>query len=221
MQRSLTMIRATLLSSLLASGAAAQANMAPINSGPNPYKTIEGWAKMPEGRVWGSTSAVAIDRDGQSIWVAERCGANSCATSTLDPILKFDPTGKLVKSFGAGLIGAPHGIFVDRDNNVWAVDCACLGGGGGRGGRGAAPAAGAAPAQPEGPPKGHQIYKFSPDGKLLMTLGKAGGGRDAEYFTQPNAVFVAPKLLIQASISGAAFPELSHVYKILGDCALA
>ena len=211
MQRSLTMIRATLVSSLLASGAAAQANMAPINSGPNPYKTIEGWAKMPEGRVWGSTSAVAIDRDGQSIWVAERCGANSCATSTLDPILKFDPTGKLVKSFGAGLIGAPHGIFVDRDNNVWAVDCACLGGGGGRGGRGAAPAAGAAPAQPEGPPKGHQIYKFSPDGKLLMTLGKAGGGRDAEYFTQPNAVFVAPNGDIFVAEGHSSRPDANGV----------
>jgi len=211
MQRSLTMIRATLVSSLLASGAAAQANMAPINSGPNPYKTIEGWAKMPEGRVWGSTSAVAIDRDGQSIWVAERCGANSCATSTLDPILKFDPTGKLVKSFGAGLIGAPHGIFVDRENNVWAVDCACLGGGGGRGGRGAAPAAGAAPAQPEGPPKGHQIYKFSPDGKLLMTLGKAGGGRDAEYFTQPNAVFVAPNGDIFVAEGHSSRPDANGV----------
>src|SRR4051794_25019344 len=85
-----------------AGAAVAQANMAPINSGPNPYRTVEGWAKMPEGRVWGSTSAVATDRDGQSIWVAERCGANSCATATLDPILKFDASGKLVKSFGAG-----------------------------------------------------------------------------------------------------------------------
>lgn len=169
----------------------AQANsptMPPVNSLPNPYRTIENWAKMPEGRTWGSTSAVAIDRDGQSIWVAERCGANSCATSTLDPVIKFDATGKFVKSFGAGLIGAPHGIFVDHENNVWVVDCSCLGGGG-RGRSGAAPAANA---QPDGPPKGHQIYKFSPDGKLLMTLGKPGGGRGAEYFTQPNAVLVAP-----------------------------
>ena len=186
-----------LASLLVAATAAAQANsatMAPVNSPPNPYKTVEGWAKMPEGRTWGSTSAVAIDRDGKSIWVAERCGANSCLTSPLDPVLKFDANGNLVKSFGAGLVGSPHGIFVDRENNVWVVDCSCLGGGGGR--RGGAPgAAGAAPAaqqaQPD-QPKGHQIYKFSADGKLLMTLGKAGGGRDAEYFTQPNAVLVAP-----------------------------
>ena len=42
---------------------------------PNPYRTVENWAKMPEGRTWGATSAVDIDPDGTSIWVAERCGA--------------------------------------------------------------------------------------------------------------------------------------------------
>ncbi len=40
--------------------------------------------------------------------------------------------------------------------------------------------------------KGHQIFKFSPDGKLLRTLGKPGGGRDPDYFFQPNAILVAP-----------------------------
>ena len=34
------------------------------NSAPNPYKTIEHWAKLPEGRTMGSTSAVEIDKDG-------------------------------------------------------------------------------------------------------------------------------------------------------------
>src|SRR6516165_5419988 len=82
------------------------------NSAPNPYGTIENWAKLPEGRSWGSTSAVDIDRDGRTIWVAERCGANSCAGKSDDPVLKFDPTGKLVKSFGSGLLLFPHGIAV-------------------------------------------------------------------------------------------------------------
>ena len=79
---------------------------------------------MPEGRTWGSTSAVEIDRDGRSIWVAERCGANSCldrATgqmSSSPSILKFDASGKLVASFGQGMLIFPHGIFVDRDGNL-------------------------------------------------------------------------------------------------------
>jgi len=185
------------------------------NSHPNPYQTVEGWAKLPEGRTWGSTSAVEVDKDGVSIWVAERCGVNNCLGSTLDPILKFDANGTLVKSFGAGLILSPHGIFVDREGNVWVTDCACtLGGGRGRGGRGGAGAgsyprggggggrgadttgrgarAGGAGAPQAPTDRGHQVHKFSPDGKLLLTLGKAGGGRDPEFFWQPNDVLVAP-----------------------------
>ena len=100
----------------------------PTNSAPNPYKTVEQPLKMPEGRTWGATSAVEIDRDGRSIWVGERCGANTCldrATgqmSSLPSILKFDPSGKLVTSFGQGMLIFPHGIHVDRDGNVWVTD---------------------------------------------------------------------------------------------------
>jgi len=89
---------------------------------PNPYVTIENWAKLPEGRTWGSTSAVEIDRDGKSVWVAERCGANTCEGKTDPPILEFDASGKLVKSFGAGMFIFPHGIYVDKDGNVWVTD---------------------------------------------------------------------------------------------------
>ncbi len=160
------------------------------NSQPNPYQTIENWARMPEGRTWGATSAVEIDRDGRSVWVAERCGANSCLGSNLDPILHFDANGKLIRSFGAGMFVFPHGIFVDRDGNVWVTDGQGNmdpRGGRGRGGQTPAPAA-----PPPAEPKGHQVYKFSPEGKLLMTLGKPGGGKDPDYFFQPNDVVVAP-----------------------------
>ena len=65
-----------------------------------------------------------------------------------------------------------------------------------RAGQQAPAARGAAPDAPLPPAPakiiGHQVFKFSPDGKLLMTLGKAGGGREAEYFYQPNDVLVAP-----------------------------
>ena len=138
------------------------------NSQPNPYRTVEGWAKMPAGRTWGSTSAVEIDRDGRSIWVGERCGANTCATSDLPAILKFDADGKLVASFGAGMFMFPHGIHVDAEGNVWLTD----------------------PRGKEG--KGHQVFKFSPDGKLLLTLGKAGvTGEGPDLFNQPSDVAVA------------------------------
>ena len=155
--------------------AGAQANPPPVNDLPNPYKTVEGWAKLPDGRAWGSTSAVAIAPDGRGIWVAERCGANHCVGSQLPSVYLFDANGATAKAFGAGLILSPHGIDVDREGNVWVTDCACTV-------RGAQ-----APAD-----KGHQVFKFAPDGKLLMTLGKAGGDRDSTGFWQPNDVLVAP-----------------------------
>src|SRR5579863_6537160 len=85
----------------------------PINSAPNPYRTITGWFKVPEGRVFGSTGGVAVDKRGH-IWVAERCGvrgfiAASCADSKLDPIFEFDETGKMLHNFGGGLMVMPHG----------------------------------------------------------------------------------------------------------------
>jgi DNA-binding beta-propeller fold protein YncE len=140
----------------------------PANSPPNPYRTVEGWARMPEGRSWGATSAVDVARDGKSIWVAERCGANTCAGSTLPAVLLFDESGRLTTSFGAGLFVWPHGIHVDPSGNVWVTD--------GRGREG----------------KGQQVFKFSPDGKVLLALGKPGvAGDGPDTFNQPSDVAVA------------------------------
>ena len=164
----------------------AAADAEPVNNLPNPYRTIANYFKLPAGRQWGSTSAVEIDKDGRSIWVAERCGANSCAGSNLPSILKFDASGNLVKSFGAGLLLFPHGIFVDREGNVWVTD-----------GQDDAPrpqgtAANTLLGPPPGATRGNQVFKFSPDGKLLMTLGTRGGAAAPGYFYQPNDVLVAP-----------------------------
>ena len=180
----------------------------PTNDAPNNYNTVKDYFKLPEGRTWGSTSAVDIDKDGKSIWVAERCGQNSCldrATgkmSDLPTVLKFDNTGKLVKSFGAGLLIFPHGIHVDKDGNVWVTDgqddapVPARGAGGARGAAGAEGGRAAAPAGPIGPrpgaTHGNQVFKFSPDGKVLLTLGKLGGAAAPEYFYQPNDVITAP-----------------------------
>ena len=168
------MVVMTVLSGMSGMGggsAYAQANAQPTS---NPYQVVENYFKLPEGRTIGSTAAVDIDRDGRSIWVFERCGGASggtpCADSHLAPILKFDPSGKLVKSFGAGLFVYPHGIHVDGEGNVWVTD------GTGKDG------------------KGQQVFKFSPDGKLLMTLGKAGvAGDGPDTFNQPSDILVSPK----------------------------
>jgi sugar lactone lactonase YvrE len=149
---------------------------APPNSQPNPYTTIENWFKLPEPRTWGSSSAIDIDRDG-NIWIAERCGKNTCAGSSDAPVLKFDTSGKLLKSFGAGLLVFPHYLRVDKQGNIWVVD-------------GIPPGAASSQAAAG---KGHTVTKFSPDGKVLMTLGKPGmPGDGPDLFNQPSAVAFAP-----------------------------
>lgn len=133
----------------------------------NPYRAIPGWGDI--GREWGSTSAVYTTPEG-NIWVAERCGENTCVGhEDLDNIFLFDAEGKMLRSFGAGLIVWPHGIHVDSAGNVWVTD-----------------------ARGEGN-RGHQVHKFSSDGELLMSLGKAGvAGAGMDVFNQPSDVLVAP-----------------------------
>jgi DNA-binding beta-propeller fold protein YncE len=189
----------------------------PTDALATPYVTVENHFKLPSGRTFGAVSAVEIARDGRSIWVAERCGGNSqcVARPDLDPVLLFKDDGTLVRSFGAGRIASPHGIYVDREGNVWVTDYSDNVPRPARGGapaRGAGPGRGApAPATPDGDPAagrgrgaggpvgaaagatyGHQVLKFSPEGRLLMELGKPGGARDPEFFYQPNDVVVAP-----------------------------
>jgi DNA-binding beta-propeller fold protein YncE len=231
-------------------GAFAQTTAQPTNDAPNPFQTIEGHFKLPEGRTWGSTSAVDIARDGRSIWVGERCGANSCledrATgkmSPLHPVLLFDESGKLVRSFGAGMMVFPHGIHVDRDGNVWLTDGqdnapqAARGAGGagapgatargsdatapGGAGRGAGAAGGGLGAQgagggrgpaPTAPPAnatiGHQVFKFSPEGKLLLAIGRPGGATGPDQCCwQPNDVITNDKGEIFISEGHGANPN--------------
>ena len=139
-----------------------------------PYEKTgtDGWAHLPAGRTWGAPSGVKIDPDGRSLWVLERCGdfnGPGCAASNLPAILKFDSSGKLVKSFGAGMFLFPHGLAVDREGNVYVTD------GRGEGG------------------KGHTVHKFSPDGKLMLTLGKPGiAGEGPDTLNRPSDVAVAP-----------------------------
>ena len=89
---------------------------------PNPYRTVENWAKLPDARKWGQTIGVDVDPDGKSIWVFERCGGTTCEGSPVAPILKIDASGNVVKSFGADMFIFPHGLYVDRDSNVWVTD---------------------------------------------------------------------------------------------------
>ncbi len=148
---------------------------------PNPYRAVDGWAKLPAGRQMGAVGDVTIDPDGRHIWAVVRCDAtapdrfgNECLDSNLDSLLKFDLKGNVVKSFGGGMFIWPHGIDVDRNGNVWVTDAV-------------------APARTPPGKRGHQVVKFSPDGKVLMTLGTPGiHGSGSMGLNAPSDVVVAP-----------------------------
>ena len=148
----------------------------PLAGLPNPYRTEFDWAKMPAGRVWGDARAIAIDKDGKSIWLLDRCGLmeNACSkpeNRNTNPLMKFDSQGNLVKSFGAGMFSSPHGLSVDKDGNLWTTDGQSRG------------------CQAPGAPVGNLLRKWSPDGKLLMTISGPQGGKP---FTGLNDVVVSP-----------------------------
>ncbi len=157
-----------------------QGSVEPVNLLPNPYVTIRDFGTLPDGRSWGSVSAVNVDIDGIHIWAGDRCGTNSCATSDVDPIVKLDPDGNVVQSFGAGEIIWPHGMDVDAEGNVWIADARIAN-------------AGELRANPDAAGKGSSVTKFSPEGEVLMVLGTPGEtGDPPTHFTDPNDVLVAP-----------------------------
>ena len=90
--------------------------------------TVKDYFKLPAGRTWGSTSAVDIDKDGKSIWVAERCGTNSCldrATgqmSDLPTVLKFDAVRQARQELRRRAADLPARHLRGRDGNVWVTD---------------------------------------------------------------------------------------------------
>ena len=126
---------------------------------PNPYHLVENWAQLPAGMKWGQVISVDPDAHG-NIWVFHRGDT---------PLLEFDTSGKFLHGFGQGMFVQPHGLYIDRDGNIWVTD--------GRGKDG----------------KGQQVFKLSPEGKVLLTLGKAGvSGSDTDTFNAPSDIVTSP-----------------------------
>jgi DNA-binding beta-propeller fold protein YncE len=159
---------------------------------PNPYRLVEGWPSLPQsmnGGRWGEVIRIWVARDG-NIWVFNRCfntlppGHASCLQrgDANPPILEFDPSGKLLKSFGAGLFAYPHAFTMDGDGNIYTSDVndeeAILG---------------VSARDSDGAVLGQEVLKLDQSGKILMMLGKMGvAGNDSHTFDRPTGVAIAP-----------------------------
>ena len=105
-----------------------------------------------------------------------------CTSSTEHPVITFGREGKYLSSWGEGLFDWPHAISVDKEDNLWVVD------------------------RDRG-----QVFKFTPQGELLLTIGTKGHRSDTgvdpedssskayqkvtqpgEPFNRPTGVAVAP-----------------------------
>src|SRR6266550_6957807 len=174
-------------------GSAAQQKTYPKPSGlPNPYRLVAGWPTLPKtmnGGKWGEVIRVHVDAKG-NIWVFHRCfndvppGSAVCLGRgpANPPILEFDPSGKLLKSFGVGLFAYPHGFTIDRDGNLWTSDV-----------NDEAMVLGMSAKNAEGVVRGQEVLKLSPAGKVLMMIGKEGvAGNGPDTFDRPTGVAVAP-----------------------------
>ena len=157
---------------------------------PNPYQLVENWPTLPKsmnGGNWGELIRADIDPQG-NIWVFHRCfntepaGFATCVGRTDPPILEFDSSGKLLKSFGGGMFAFPHGFTIDRQGNIWASDA-----------NKDETVLGKSAKDANGVVRGHQVFKLSPTGDVLMTLGKEGiPGNGRDTFDQPSGIAIAP-----------------------------
>lgn len=148
----------------------AQSTPASGLAGTQEYRVVHGWPALPEGEVLGSVAGIGVDSRGE-VFVFHRAGRTWPKSDVLDlsPIPRptvdiFDGhSGLLLRRWGAGLFAMPHGLTIDNQDNVWLTDVAL-----------------------------QQVYKFSADGRLLLTLGERGvAGADARHFNRPTAVAVA------------------------------
>jgi len=132
-----------------------------------PYSVVHGWPQLPDGFVLGQVSGVAVDSHNH-VFVFHRAenswAADKTHVITSPTVLCFDgASGKLLFSWGQNRFLEPHGLRIDRDDNIWLTDRAL-----------------------------QQVFKFSHDGKLLLAIGtERTAGLDGTHFNLPADIAFA------------------------------
>jgi peptidylamidoglycolate lyase len=175
------------------------------------YELVKDWPQLPAGITLGNPTGMCLDTN-QNLVVFHR-GDRTWPLLTSMPhqpiagktilIINKD-NGTLINSWGADQFIMPHGLTVDRENNIWVTDVGL-----------------------------HQVFKFSHEGKLLLKLGEAGiAGHDSVHFNKPTAVAVAKdgsfyasdgygnSRIIKFTAQGKYLFEWEHEFNIPHDICL-
>jgi peptidylamidoglycolate lyase len=130
------------------------------------YRAVADWPQLPAGFLLGEVAGVDVDSHGH-LFVFQRAarGWDTGATTPIAEatVLQLDAvSGRLLASWGAGLFRLPHGLTVDRQDNIWLTDAGL-----------------------------HQVFQLTHDGVALKTVGEAGVARwDDSHFNRPTDVTV-------------------------------
>lgn len=133
------------------------------------YEQVKDWPLLPDSIHLGNPTGIGMDSE-QHLFIFHRAGRKWPLIGSMpksfikeNTILMLDnETGRLLNSFGAGMFIMPHGLTVDRENNIWVSDVGL-----------------------------HQVFKFTHNGRLLMTIGEARKpGNDPAHFNRPTDVAV-------------------------------
>ena len=140
---------------------------APLLAAEPRHEVVKDWPVLPADHVLGLCAGVGVDSH-DHVFVFHRRERVWSTPFPTEPIAATTvsiidgKSGKLITSWGAGLFIMPHGLTIDREDNVWLTDVGL-----------------------------YQVFKFTPDGKLLLTLGeRATPGADHSHFNLPTDVAV-------------------------------
>jgi peptidylamidoglycolate lyase len=133
------------------------------------YHLVPGWPRLEDGLVLGQVAGVDVDSNGD-VFVFHRAerfwGGEEIELEFIasPTVLVLDSeTGEVIDQWGAETFVMPHGLTIDDGDNIWLTDVGL-----------------------------HQVFKFDPVGKLLLTLGERGvPGEDTTHFNMPTDVAIA------------------------------
>lgn len=133
------------------------------------YELVKNWPNLPEALILGNPTGIGIDTN-QNIVVFHRANRDWPLFGSMpdNPIqhktilIINNDNGEVVESWGDNLFIMPHGLKVDRENNIWVTDVGL-----------------------------QQVFKFNHNGQLLMKLGEAKvPGSDSLHFDKPTDIAI-------------------------------